>query len=269
MRRTTIILLVLLSSLLLLSVIFIIHLRFFAPTNLYSKDYFTETCFSGKVDSINVSSYKIIKFVNEKQEHPANFAGKLLVRPLKYAAQKDCFYYPKELSFMFSKKVSGDTLIIQLNYVEKNIEAILAKNKSNAIRATFYLYTDSTSKLAIRNETDNIETSLKKITLSEATIYSCHKIDVDSCKVDKLNIAGFYPSVSLQNSKIHIFNIDLENLNRWTVNNCEINEENLTGDSNHSIHLPKSECKKMTWKGKTKDASLRVSLDSDKASISF
>ena len=267
MRRTTIILLGIISSLLLLSVIFILYQSTLNPVDL--KIDRQKSNLSGKVDSISISSYKILKIEELSKVSYGHTMGKLFVKPYKYAVQTGYFYFPNELLSMVTKRMSGDTLIIQLNYDEKKLDAIKEKYKCGRLNAFFHLYTNPTSALSIRNEVNELDTELKGVSLSEAVVNSCSSIVVDSCNIDKLNLSGWYPSVCLQNSKINIFSLDLENLNNWNVHNCQINEEHLTGNRDHAIRLPKSECKRMTWKGKTKDASLHVDLDSDKASISF
>jgi hypothetical protein len=269
MRRTTVILLATISSVLLLSVIFIIHLRFFAPTDRTEKSFLSEDKLSGKVDSINFSSYKVIRFVDESNKQMSDISSSLIVQPFKNEQQKGMFCFPKELSFMINKQVSGDTLVIKLKYPEKQLAALLDKYKSKRMHSYFYLYTDSTSSLSVRNESNNLETIFKKITLREATVYVANKILIDSCKIGRLNVSGYHAQIYLANNKINIFSLDLENLNDWKVDKCDISEEHLTGKGDNYVSLPKTECKKMVWKGKTKDSEIRVSLKSDKATISF
>ncbi len=269
MRRTTVILLAIISSVLLLSVIFIIHLRFFAPIGKTEKNFLSNEQLSGKVDSINVSQYKVIKFIDESNNDIHDISGSLIVQPFKNEQQKGQFYYPKELSFMINKQVSGDTLVIVLSYPEKQLTALLDQYKLKRMHSNFNLYTDSASSLSIRNESNKMGTVFKKMTLKEATVYGVNDVLIDSCKIDKLNISGYYAHISLTNNKINIFSIDLENLNNWNVDKCDINEEHLTGKGNNYVSLPKTECRKMVWKGKTKDSELRVSLKADKATISF
>lgn len=268
MRRTTIILLSIFSSLLLLSVIFI-----FFQSTLKPSDYdriLQESNLSGQIDSISMPSYKILKIIDKSDLQYNHIDGKLYIKTLKPGTQKEYLYLSKEFSNLVNKRMSGDTLIIQLNYTEKDLEAISKKGKfTSVVKPSFYLYADSTSKLFIRNEVNQLEMSLKGINTSEVVLYSCSEATIDSCKISKLSISGNYPRIMLKNSHINIFNLDLDNLNNWDVKNCQINEENLTGSSRHNIYLPKSECKKMNWKGKTKDAVLNVNLDSDKATISF
>ena len=269
MRRTTVILLAILSSVLLLSVIFIIHLRFFAPIDKTEKNFLSNDNFSGKVDSINVSLYKVIRFVDENNNEVNDISSSLMVQTFKNEQQKGMFCYPKELSFMINKQVSGDTLVIKLSYSEEHLTDLLDKYKSKRMHANFSLYTNSASTLSIRNESKKMGTILKMITLKEATVYGVNEIVIDSCKIDRLNISGYHAQISLANNKINIFSIDLENLNNWKVDKCDINEEHLTGKGNNYVSLPKTECKKMVWKGKTKDSEINVSLKADKATISF
>lgn len=269
MRRTTVILLSTILSILLLSVIFIIYLRFFAPTDRTEQNFLSDDKLSGKVDSINFSSYKVIRFVDESNKQMSDISNSLIVQPFKNGQQKGMFCFPKELSFMINKQVSGDTLVIKLRYPEKQFTALLDKYKSKRMHLNFYLYTDSASSLSLRNESNNLETIFKKVTTREATVYVTNKILIDSCKIDRLNVSGYDAQICLANNKINIFSLDLENLNNWKVDKCDINEEHLTGKGNNYMSLPKSECKKMVWKGKTKDSEINVSLKADKATISF
>lgn len=269
MRRTTVILLAILSSVLLLSVIFIIHLRFFAPINKTEKNFLSNDKFSGKVDSINVSLYKVIRFVDENNNEVNDISSSLMVQPFKNEQQKGMFCYPKELSFMINKQVSGDTLVIKLSYPEEQLTALLDKYKSKRMHSDFSLYTDSASSLSIKNESKKMGTIFRKVILKKATVYTVKELFIDSCKIDRLNISGYHAHIFLANNKINIFSIDLENLNNWNVDKCDINEEHLTGKGNNYVSLPKTECKKMVWKGKTKDSEINVSLKADKATISF
>lgn len=270
MRRTTIILLGFLSSLLVLSVIFILYVWQLEPKDgLVGMG--SGNRFSGKLESINLSTHQVLKLVDNSDNRGEFFVGQLNVLPCTNETEKGKFYFPKELASLITSRMKGDTLIIQFDLKKKAAEALRVNRRSHLNPAIFYLYTDSVSALSLRNESGGLWVTLKGVTLPEATIYTYHSAaSVDSCRIGKLNVAGAESSsIALLGSKIHTFNLDLDRLENWSINNCEINEENLTGEGNHNISLPKSECRKMTWVGKKKGATLNVSLEADKASITF
>lgn len=269
MRRTTIILFGLVLSLLLFSVIFVFYLKNFEPEREFCQTG-PDSHFAGKFDSINVATCKVLKLVDNNVENSGRIVGQLNVLPCRNLTEKGKFYFPVEFASLITRQVKGDTLVLRFDLKNKKAEALFSKKHSRTFFPDFYLYTDSASRICLHNEIGKFNILLKGVTLHEASVYASHsQATIDSCRIERLNVAGNYPDINLLRSTIKTFNLDLDCLYNWKIDNCKINEENLTGGGNHQIFLPKSECRKMTWLGKRKGATLNVSLESDKVSIKF
>jgi len=188
MRRTTIILLGLLSSLLLFSVIFVFYLWSIKPavTNVELPVCGYQPDPSQRV-SIDTYPCKILKFVDDKE----GFSSKTNIS-LQVGPSTDPDDHKLSLSKESVAKVSGDTLIIQLNY-KKEMERFWGKKaKVSQIEFALNYYTDSKTPLIICNESKGLKhITLNEVVLPKLKIISPYgAVDICSSRISDLDVSG-------------------------------------------------------------------------------
>lgn len=188
MRRTTIILLGLLSSLLLLSVIFVFYLWSIKPTVTNIE---LPVCGSRPDPSqlVTIDTYpcKVLKFIDDKK----GFSSKINIS-LQVGPSTDPDDHKLSLSKESVTKVSGDTLIIQLNY-KKEMERLLGKKtRTSQIEFALNYYADSKTPLIICNEAKGLKhITLDEVVLPKLKIISPYgAVDICSSKVSDLDVSG-------------------------------------------------------------------------------
>lgn len=169
--------------------------------------------------------------------------------------------YPESEIFKIIK--NNDTLDISLDmgkYDSMNVDSKIAKYRFTShenINVNISLPKDVKY---IENDCD-FNITLNEIKTDSISIYSYRcSVLIDSCNIGSVNLSGDSPSILTKNSEIKNLYIDLDYIRNWTVENCKIENEILTGSGSHNNYLSKNECSNMIWIPKTKDASLKVTM---------
>lgn len=266
MKRTTKIIIGFLASLLLMSVVLIVRLSFI-----------DQSIFEFKVNNPNqlttspfLDQYKVVKFVNvtEKNSIPIG-NGVINIVSSTQNRRGGVFYYPKELASYIRQYLSKDTLVVEFNFNS------LSKNKRDFYDSDdksitpFYLYVNSSNSINVVNNIDNMSLSFKRGIARELILTSVKDVLVDSCQIESLHFIGDINHVTLSNSKVKNFNATLESVSDIKMPNSVIEQFNITGSGENTVALSKMNFKKIKWRGKGKDASLCIKMDSTVSTVSF
>jgi hypothetical protein len=117
------------------------------------------------------------------------------------------------------------------------------------------------------NSIPTMKTEINGLDAQYIRVNSEGSVKVESCTVDKLESAK--GDLNLKNNKLKQLNLDLDEIYNWKVENCQIDEENLSGGKKHYIRTPRSETKALNWHPKNKDAKLSIELSADSARLEF
>ena len=227
--------------------------------------------------SVDLKPYKTIRV--EKDLYPGDkynihLQGTLYINPITASDEKNKLFLSEEL-FQFSDIVSSnDTLIIRLQI--KDLHEKYVANKPRKVSHlyviegfNFYVHTNTVDIISNLN---GVSIDVRNIKTDKININTYGNAYIDSCQTGVIepHVRGWHKSFRLKNSQVKELNIDLDLMaGNWTVENCDIEVENLTGSGKYDVQLPKSEAKIMNWIPKDKDAKLNVTLYGDTARIVF
>lgn len=113
----------------------------------------------------------------------------------------------------------------------------------------------------LSNRIGGMNTKIKRMQADSLTTYSIGgEMCLDSCHIRALNVDGWAIAFNANQSAIRHLYLDLDGVHKWTVDQCAIDTEHLTGRGNHRNQLQKGECRQVVWTPKEEDASLSVVL---------
>ena len=221
--------------------------------------------------SVDVKPYNTI-WLDLRHDYTIVMIGTLHIKPIVNPEEKDKVFLSEELSQFVNIISSNDTLIIRLKEKELDDKYYIKNKKINHTLIdgfNFHVYTD---KIDIINNVSNIKTIIQNVTADRMNFSSLGDIYIDSCQANIIEpeVRGSDKEFRLKNTQAKELNIDLDWMTyNWSVENCDIEVENLTGHADHDIQFPKSEAKILNWIPKNKDAQLNVTLFGDTARIVF
>lgn len=271
MRLTTKIVLGIILGIFLLALGFIVGFSFTDRKN-YSYRLDNGISQENKIE-IDVAEFKTVWLDYEPQQHDYNIHldGKIRIRPIQAAGENNKLSLSEELKSYTSIISSNDTLIIRINLTPIYEKYNFSKKEyiySVVDNVDFEL---TTNAVDIINNLSGIKIDVKDIKTNNIKFDTSGDIRIDACEAKQLSpfMRSYYKTLEIENSKITNLNIDCDQIGNWTVKNCDIEVENLTGSNYSNAQLPKSEAKVMNWFPKNKDAKLEITLYGDTARIVF
>ncbi len=266
MRLTTKIVLGAILSIFIGAIVFIVALSF-TDRKSFENDWLKLG--QKNISSIDVAPYHTIKIELEGGASNRNIdfstlpRGGVVFRQPTSGGQKNKLFLPDELKKFTKVKVDSDTLFIVID--SKKIKSTYSGKTESGIDGVNYLiYADNVDFI---NLVPTMKTEINGLHAQLIRVNSEGDVKVESCIVDKLESAS--GNLNLKNNKLKQLNLDLDKIYNWKVENCQIEEENLSGGNTHYIKTPRSETKALNWHPKNKDARLNIELSADSARLVF
>lgn len=157
--------------------------------------------------------------------------------------------------------VQNDTLYLKIDLVK-----LLKDNNSEILNeiVALKIYNDNAD---VDNRIPGLNMKITGMKGNDIKLSSEGTILVKESTFDKLEcLKG---NIFLERVSLNYLNLDLDNVHDWKVNDCKINEENLSGSRSHYIVTPKSETKVLNWHPKNKEANLNVKISGGNARLEF
>ena len=276
MRLTTKIILSIFGAIFFITLLYIIASSFSEERKNYGNDTFD--IMSSPQDSkigINLTPpYHVI--VLEEEITVINNAGYLdlfstndnclNVCPITKTEEEDKLFIPEALYGFISVETDNDTLTIKIkgNELRKKKEEEGIKKRIYLSGAHLYLHT---SHVNVINKVDGLPTKIVNIVTDTIKIDS-RAILIDSCKADVIDpVSTNYLSVT--NSTVKVINLDFDRIRNWTINDCNIENENMTGSGRHSTNIFRNETGTINWHPKNEKAELNVKFPGDSLQIIY
>jgi hypothetical protein len=274
MKLTTKIVLGIILSFFLLSLLVIIGVLFIdADKYTWFPDIEKMTISQDRMTAIDVAPYQTI-WIGEvlKEERNLFPEGTIRLIPAVADEEKNKLFFPEELLPYIEIVSENDTLVIRLK-TDELYEPYITVPKRKAMAYTLYgvNFLIHTNTVDVICNIDRMNIEVWNIKTNHIKINASGRITIDSCQADRIEPHGKAnrKRFSLTNSQVKELNIDLDKIEYWHVENCDIEVKNLTGSGNHSVRLPKSEAKLMNWIPKSTEARLTVTLYGDTAIVVF
>ena len=259
MRLSTKITLGIMGGVFLISLLFIIGFSFTDRKNSVRQDR-QVTISQDNLVPIEIGEFKTVSidYLSEKSGHDIYIDGCLFVKPTATESNKQELLVSEEVRKYINTLTTNDTLFIRFDWKQMNKDLANA-NGSSSFRVVhdvnYYL---NTSVVDIISNTDMVKINIQDIKTDHIKVCTTEEILINSCEAVSVTPSG--NNFKIQNSTIHTLNLDLDKVRGWNVENCSIQEENLTGSGNHRNTISKSETKVMNWIPKDKDARLNLEI---------
>lgn len=254
MKRTTYILIGMLFSVLLLLVGGVIYVS----TQGEDRNFQTLT-FSDKMVTTELTEIRAVKFYATDSCYFFMDRGGINIVPSTDGKtrisnpESDCLKVFQE----------GDTLVVYLDMSKQKLpqqksEHILATLRVEGLQITI----EGGDKLAyLSNSIFGMDTKMSGLHLDSLDLYvRSGSVRLDSCSMQTLRVDGDEVNFNAFKSDIPNLYLDLDGINNWTVDECNIDTEHLTGSGKHRNSLQKGECKQVLWTPKTEESELSVTF---------
>lgn len=192
--------------------------------------------------------------------------GQLNIKPAINEADKGKLEFSEQLVPFLDYKVEDGSLKISFKIKELYDHFLKGEktHRSGIFGVDMTLYVDSS--ITINNKVPGLESFIRDLKMQDLRVDSWTKINIENSVFNTLSItSGFH----LKKCKVDTLNVDLDQAAGWTVENCDIEVENLTGGGNHSVYQTKGESRKVNWYPKHREARLNVELKGDTTNIVF
>lgn len=159
----------------------------------------------------------------------------------------------------------ADTLVICLdltNYEfpkQKNgiLPALQANNMQLVIEADANL-------TYLSNFIQGMHIKIRGLQSDSLTTYTKGKgLQLDSCHIHTLRVDGNNTSFVANKSTVSQLYLDLDGIYNWSVHECTVDTEHLTGSGKHHNNLQKGECRQVVWTPKEEGAELSVTFSEE------
>ena len=263
MRLTTKIILGIILAINLLSLILIIGFSFsdMKDADLAGRN---DIYISRENTNIELPSFKTI--VIEGSDRYNFYFGSdcnIYFEPIKEEHNTDMISIPEELKDFISIQNSDDTLRVMLDIVaigEKYRNRSKLDNIISGINIHF-----NTPKTDIINKISMLPLTVKNIEANNINISSSGDINIIDCKTHVVNPHLDLPNKKLfiKNSEVKKLNLDLDNISKWTLENCKIEEAYMTGSEVFRISHGNNDIGTINWAPKNKNAELNIKIQKE------
>jgi len=199
-----------------------------------------------------------------------NSSGNSLVLNPITSGEENKLFIPEALNGFVAVKTNNDTLTIQIksDEIRKEYDAEIWYNQLHFSGVNFNLYTSNAN---VVNKLNGLQTKVRNMVTDSIKIDSRGDILIESCKaivIDPMMNQRNY-RLTVKNSIAKIIYLDLDRLNDWKLEKCDIEIENLTGSGRHNITQHRNEKVKINWRPKNKNAELNIKVPGDTIQIVF
>ena len=285
MRLTTKIITGIILSIFLLSLLHIIGYSFTERKNYHS--FFTDLKIilpQADKTGIHIESYRAITLESERSDtsrydyYYTNEESGFFINPATNPSEENILFIPEALSEFITTQINNDTLTVKIKLDEvREKYCILEEAKEDnrfylrrhliAISGVnLYLHT---TNINVINRLNGVPTQISNMDTDSIKIYANGEITVDSCKANVIE-PNSNRKITVTNSVANMLNIDLDRINNWNIDNCDIEATNYTGSRrNHNIIITRNERGTINWLPKNKEAELSLKFKGDSAHISY
>ena len=280
MRLTTKIITGIILSIFLLSLVFIIAFSF-SDRKYNVNAHYINTVYipQGHKAGIKLEPYQVIVFEAELIDNDNHYyymynSCGLFVNPITTKGGENELVIPEALSGFITTQTNNDTLTvkIQLDEIRKKYDEKNAASRNYNLAIPFsginlYLYT---SHINVINNVNRLLTKVVHFDTDSIFVSSAGDMEIDSCIANVIEpLVSRYRDLTIKNSHIKALHRDLDKTDSWTIENCDIEEEILSGSGRHHTTNNRQESRKLTWNPKNESAELVITLKNDTAQIIF
>ena len=221
--------------------------------------------FDSKLTQVNVPPFRVVNvLVDSTGQLPKEYGfleSELSIVPV--IGSQNTLSYPERLEPYLSITTKNDTVNLIFNISSDALPGELSKKKQLYFELLAMKLTADSSLVAVSSEARGLKLRLCNMKADSVALnVYAYSLKVDSCDLRSLSVKKA-ATLELVNSRIGNTYLDLDDVSRWSVTNCKLDNEYLTGSRNHRNELQKGECRQMHWMPKNKDARLSVTFNEE------
>ena len=283
MRLTTKIVIGIILSLLLLCLTLIIGYSFTDRKNYQGNYYSMQSIDIPQTDKteVDLESYRVVVFMeqtNDKSRFSTWYSSQANGLFIQTATEKNKLVIPEALKNFVSTQTNEDTLTVKIKmdeflelygYKDEAFEKGTKSGSKESITISGLSIRLHTENVNVINKLRGIKTQIDNLETDSIKIYASGEIVIDACKANVIEPLS-RQKLSVTNSSAKAINLDLDQVSNWSIKDCDIEEQNMTGSKrNHNITLTGTEKSKINWAPKNKDAELNIRIKGETATISY
>ena len=288
MRLTTKIMTGLILSIFLLSLLSIIGFSFTDRKN-YRRKYPNNSIQIPQAEhqtDINIAPYRVIALETEQTDIASHYylfkdnTNGLFIQPATNAAAENTLFVPETLYDYLSIQTNSDTLTIKIKLNELSEKYGFFKEENGKLKPSIlygvfisgvnlYLHT---SNINVINTLNEMHTHISHIETDSIKIYAAGEIHIDSCKAHVIEprVKPDYRKINVKNSVAQVLILDLDRVNNWNIDNCEIIARHITGSRRYNeIKIAGDERETIVWQPKNENAELHLKFKGNAAQITY
>ena len=274
MRLTTKIIGGIILSVFIISLTFIISLSFTDRKNFSRLNFNVIELPQDNKIGIELPPFKTIVIEEVIYDKPAlnySVSGNcnIYFEPTTEAHNTDMLFVPEALKDFVSIHSSDNVLTIKLDISASIVKYKNNESSYNAVSGVNLFF--NISRIDIINKTNVLPVTINNIETDSMTIHSKGDINIVDCKALLIDphLDVSYRKLSIKNSDVKRVNLDLDNIRNWNIENCNIEEQYITGSKKFYITQHKNEAGTINWIPKEKDAELNIKIQGEPAKITI
>lgn len=262
-----------------IAVVFLSAISFICYLSLRYDTGQIELILDDKIASIEIPGQNAIEIYadtiptkgNERGINHTIFDGLINIQPAVKEEDKGKLYIPEQLMKYLEVSTLQNRTILHVKTRELLADHYKNEIPDPAVIKGFNVTIYADSCINLKSSLNGLRTNVQNLKAQSINIDIMRgDMNIENCEAETITpIVRDWGHFVMKNSKTKVFNADLDYLQTWTIEQCVIDTENLTGSGRHNIDLPATECKEMNWIPKNKEASLNISLGSDTARVVF
>jgi len=283
MRLTTKIVIGIILSLLLLCLTLIIGYSFTDRKNYQGNYYSMQSIDIPQTDKteVDLESYRVVVFMeqtNDKSRFSTWYSSQANGLFIQTATEKNKLVIPEALKNFVSTQTNEDTLTVKIKmdeflelygYKDEAFEKGTKSGSKESITISGLSIRLHTENVNVINKLRGIKTQIDNLETDSIKIYASGEIVIDACKANVIEPLS-RQKLSVTNSSAKAINLDLDQVSNWSIKDCDIEVQNMTGSKrSYYITLTETEKSKINWAPKNKDAELNIRIKGETATISY
>ena len=274
MRLTTKIIIGIILSILLISMAFIASLSFSDKKNFKRSSSYNVELSQNNITGIELSSFNTIvidevPYESEEYKYYISNDCHVYFDSITEKDDPDMMFIPESFKDFVLTDFHGDTLKIKLDK-----HGIGNKYKSEEHRHHSILGLNISfrvSKIDIINNVQNLSVNVSNIETDSIKIISYDDIIIKSCKAQYIApiLKTNHKKLEITNSEAKRVNLDIDDIRNWNIENCNIEEQYITGSRKHHITQHRKESGIINWIPKNNNAELNINVKGDTTQIIF
>ena len=274
MRLTTKIIIGIILSIFILSILTIIGFSFSDRKNYNTSHNRSMIIPQKNKIALTNEPFKVIVIETEEPDSEntyyyffSNKENGLFINPATTVDDENKLFAPESFTGCISAHTNNDTLILKIKLDELRRKYGIIDEKDVKIRPHSRFYVTVTglnlywnmSNVDVINKLNGLQTRISNLETDSIKINSLGDVTIDYCKASVIEPVT-KQQLTISNCTAQVLNFDLDRLNNWKTESCNIKVTNFTGSKNANLKYDNSVRGTLNWIPKNKDGEVTLTI---------